>query len=177
LALAERDDPVWQTGKEIFFERQTGAVLNQRVLIGREARVPEAYRGIAVLAPLDRSQPRDAKIGVRCATCHNHSPLHDPRPIVTPLAPAQRCDLCHFDHPVPAQPGQFRSLTEHIARERLDSLADCIRCHAEHPDFGPQAWSNSWLLPFDGNGDGATGIRMAMRRTTRPPGPSEQTPT
>ncbi len=150
------DDAEVARGRRIFFEREVGTILNQRVVIGREARVPPEYRGIAVIAPLDRSQPLSARVPVRCGSCHNYSPLANLQPILSPLAAAQRCDLCHFDHPSSDQPGRFVSLAAHMQAESISELSGCLHCHGEHPAFGPQVYSNSWLLPFDGDGDGET---------------------
>lgn len=149
VALIER-------GRRVFTEAIVGEVINQRVLHGREARSPENYRGIAVLAPLDRSRPIDAKVPVRCATCHNHSPLATLVPVSTPLAPLQRCDLCHLDHRDRADWETYYPLADYMVRENLRTVNECLACHPKHPDFGPQAYTNSWLLPFDADGDGAT---------------------
>lgn len=143
-------------GRALFLERNCGTVLNQRVVLGRETRVPPQYAGIAVLAPLDRSRPLDARIEVRCATCHNYSPAGPAVALRTPLADFQRCDLCHFDHPLAGAPERFVPLAEHMQREALAQMDDCLRCHAAHPEFGGQVYSNSWLLPFDANGNGVT---------------------
>ncbi|HEY3241896.1 MAG TPA: hypothetical protein VGM03_00970, partial [Phycisphaerae bacterium] len=144
-------------GREIFLNRTVGEVLNQRVVLRREAYSPQEYSGIAVIAPLDRSKSIEAQVPVRCATCHNYSPLSAKRSLTKPIADFQRCDLCHFDHPAKDRPGAFIALSEHMRAEKLDSVEGCLCCHSEHPDFGPQAFSNSWLLPFDANGNGVTG--------------------
>jgi hypothetical protein len=153
-------DSLIEKGREIFTDRITGKIINQRVLLGREAMRPKGYEGIPVLAPIDRSQPITAIVSVRCASCHNYSPLSNLQPLKGPLEPLQRCDQCHFDHPTlktdnERSPG-FLSLKAHMERHNLASVEQCLRCHHEHPDFGPQAFSNSWLLPFDANGNGLT---------------------
>lgn len=157
------DETRIKIGRQIFFERETGEVENVRVLIGRDAPVPDAYRGIAALAPLDRSKPLDARIPVRCATCHSFSPTSRRVPLPQSLADEQRCDTCHLDHPVidratdkARQPREFVALAQYVHDADLDSIEGCLNCHSEHADFGPQVFSNSWLLPFDADADGFT---------------------
>lgn len=149
-------DPLVAEGRRIFLERVVGEVLNQRVVLGRESNAPQDLREVPVLVPLDRSRPASARVPVRCGTCHNYSPLAAEVPLTAPLADVQRCDLCHFDHPQAKGSDTFVALAEHMQREGLAAAEDCLRCHATHPHFGPQAWSNSWLLPFDADGDGRT---------------------
>ncbi len=153
---APRLDEQAREGERLFTERVCGQIINQRVVLRREARTPPAYEGIGVLAPLDRSKPIDARIPVRCATCHNHSPLAHKKLIATPLNPLQRCDVCHLDHPPEGKPDSFVGLSTFMLERKIDSVDGCLRCHDRHPDFGPQAYSNSWLLPFDANGNAQT---------------------
>lgn len=152
----DANDPQIALGRQIFCERETGEIINQRILQGREAPTPAGAHAVTALAPIDRSRPMTDRIPVRCATCHNYSPTSALRPITTPLNAMQRCDICHMDHPVKDAAGQFIALREHMRREKLETVDDCNGCHKEHPDFGPQVYSNSWLLPFDANGNGRT---------------------
>lgn len=149
-------DPLVRRGLEVFTQAEVGRIINQRVVQGREAHLPQAYPGMAVIGPIDRSRNLDSLVPVRCASCHNHTPLSTMKPIEKPIQPMQRCDLCHFDHPNPDREGEFVPLVGWMRGEKLESAADCTSCHEEHPDFGPQVYSNSWTLPFDADGDGDT---------------------
>lgn len=150
-------------GREIFTRRVTGTIINQRVVWGREVTLPKRFEGIAALTPIDRSKPLEAKVEVSCASCHNYSPLVRKLPIHTPLEEMQRCDICHFDHPVldesgkhRAAPESFESLRSQMTKQKIENIEECVDCHAEHPDFGPQVFSNSWVLPFDANDNRTT---------------------
>lgn len=150
-------------GQEVFTRRATGTVINQRVVWGREVKLPRQLEGIAALTPIDRSKPLDAKVEVRCATCHNYSPLSRPMPIKTPLEELQRCDICHLDHPVLDEagkkrvaPSRYETLAEYMTERGVEHMEECLDCHENHPDFGPQVFSNSWALPFDANANRTT---------------------
>lgn len=145
------------TGRRLFLEKCCGTIVNQRVVVGREARTPPKLAGIAVLGPLDRSRPLTDRIEVRCTTCHNYSPAGLKQPFAgAPPDDFRRCDLCHLDHPDVRNAGRFLSLAEYSRAENVASVDECSRCHAEHAEFGGQVFSNSWLLPFDANDDGVT---------------------
>ncbi|MGE0479867.1 MAG: hypothetical protein AB7Q17_05280 [Phycisphaerae bacterium] len=145
------------TGRRLFLEQCCGTIVNQRVVVGREARTPPKLAGIAVLGPLDRSRPPTDRIEVRCATCHTYSPAGSKQPLTgAPPDEFRRCDLCHLDHPDARRPGHFLALDAYMRVENVASVDECVRCHAEHADFGRQVFSNSWLMPFDANDDGIT---------------------
>lgn len=155
-----------ESGRRLFLEKPCGAIVNQRVLIARDVKAPRELAGISGLAPLDRSKPVTERIEVRCATCHNYSPTSTKVAIATPIIGFQRCDLCHLDHPEieraseerahRSAEGRFVSIIEYRRSQGIDDLDGCVQCHHEHPDFGAQVYSNSWLLPFDANGNGET---------------------
>ncbi|HPF40323.1 MAG TPA: hypothetical protein P5081_15125 [Phycisphaerae bacterium] len=149
-------DALAAEGLRLFTDRDVGDIVNQRVVYGREALLPKDAASVAALVPLDRSRPMTDKLTVRCATCHNHTPLSRPVPLSAPIPPMRRCDNCHFDHPDDASPGRFMPLSEWRTRRDLRVADDCLTCHESHPDFGPQVYSNSWLLPFDADDDGET---------------------
>ncbi|MCB9855829.1 MAG: hypothetical protein H6818_09085 [Phycisphaerales bacterium] len=158
-----RETPVVPAGDElateglrIFTEREVGETINERVVYGREALLPKDARSVAALVPIDRSRPMNEKVPVRCATCHNHSPLKMPMPLSAPIPVMQRCDICHYDHPIKDQQGRFQPLSAWIQKKALADFEACIECHEAHPDFGPQVYSNSWLMPFDADGNGET---------------------
>ncbi|MBK8267861.1 MAG: hypothetical protein IPK83_05975 [Planctomycetes bacterium] len=149
------EDESTLAGKKIFTQRVVGRILNQRVVYGREARVPRSSRTGAALVPLDRSKSLTDTIEVSCASCHNHSPGRTLISMPSPLTEFQRCNLCHFDHPQ-RDSRNFIAIEEHMKAEGITEYESCISCHNEHPVFGPQVYSNSWLLPFDADGDGIT---------------------
>ncbi|MBL8880884.1 MAG: hypothetical protein JNG88_17355, partial [Phycisphaerales bacterium] len=156
-------DEAARRGREIFTRRVTGTVINQRVVWGREVKLPRQLEGIAALTPIDRSKSLDAKIEVRCATCHNYSPMSQAVPIKMPLDEMQRCDICHLHHPVlddagkkRVTPERYEALTNYMAQRDVNRIEECLDCHETHPDFGPQVFSNSWALPFDANDNRAT---------------------
>lgn len=159
----ERETPVIPEGDvlaaeglKIFTERQVGKMINERVVYGREALLPRNALSVVALVPIDRSRPMSEKLAVRCATCHNYSPLAAPTPLSAPIPPMKRCDNCHYDHPIKDKPGRFQSLSAWIKKKEIVNSDGCLECHDTHPDFGPQVYSNSWLMPFDADGDGET---------------------
>lgn len=152
----DADDPLVKEGRRIFMEKTTGRIINCRVVFGRESNVPADSRTQAALVPLDRSRPMDSTIEVRCISCHNHTPGVLMKPLAAPIIDVLRCDACHFDHPKKDAPETFVSLADHMKENDIEGFEGCLECHEKHPEFGPQAWSNSWLLPFDADGDAIT---------------------
>lgn len=155
-AHGDANDPLIAEGLRIFTDRETGRILNQRIVFGREAQVPADARTRTAVVPLDRSRVMTDTIGVRCATCHNHSPGRLARPMPKPIDAMLRCDNCHFDHPLVDEPDSFVPLARHMKTQSIQTFDGCLSCHETHPEFGPQVYSNSWLLPFDADGDGIT---------------------
>ncbi|HEX3696785.1 MAG TPA: hypothetical protein VH374_15500 [Polyangia bacterium] len=151
-------------GRVIFVDRVVGVVANRQIL----KTAPPAYAaakldgplGVAILSPIDQSQPLNATLAVRCADCHNAAPLADRVSLTDHPPPLGRCTHCHRAHP--ADPSHAdRSALVSIARflpgvpsSAHDEVAACTNCHDQHPDFGPLAYSSSQLLPFDADGDG-----------------------
>ena len=145
-------------GRAIFADRIVGAVANRQIL----PRAPEAYgaahlRGV-VLAPLDPTQPLDAKIPVRCADCHSASPLDNVVPFASNPPPLGRCTHCHRAHPPALHKDDDEPLIPmsalHVPAGASAEVAYCQQCHDKHRDFGPLVYSSSRLFPFDADGNG-----------------------
>jgi len=175
-------------GRSIFGERIVGTIVNRQIF----KRAPRAYAAAKldgpVLAPIDATQPLDAKLPVRCADCHSAAPLESVRPLAENPPPLGRCTHCHLAHartplpnPVPASRGEGKESAARQEEGDLVSIAAltprmfgptpraevdfCAGCHAKHRDFGPTVWSSSRLYPFDADGDGdAQGDPAADRR-------------
>jgi hypothetical protein len=142
-------------GRALFVSRVVGAVANRQILKS----APHAYAASQlagpILAPIDASQPIDAQIPVRCADCHNGTPLARTLPLAMNPPPLGRCTHCHLTHPVPPSYAHWASIKELAAPPAaVAEVAFCEGCHHEHRDFGPFAATSSRLFPFDANGDG-----------------------
>jgi hypothetical protein len=108
-----------------------------------------------VLAPIDPSQPLEARLPVRCADCHNASPLERRLPFASNPPPLGRCSHCHHVHPPLSGEGPLVSLTKlPVPKAASREIAYCQNCHDVHRDFGPVVYTSSMLLPFDADGDG-----------------------
>lgn len=158
-------------GRAVFADKIVGEVANLQVL----PHAPEAYASASlrgfVLAPLDPFRPPTAKVAVRCADCHNASPLERVVPFSGNPPPLGRCTHCHVVHPLlknsPAAGESSQPAGESTDDQGLVPLAAlglptearaevalCQNCHDDHRDFGPLVYSSSRLLPFDANLNG-----------------------
>jgi hypothetical protein len=168
-------------GRAIFTDRIVGTIVNRQIL----KHAPRAYAAAKlegpVLAPIDATQPLDAKLPVRCADCHAGVPLETTRPFAENPPPLGRCSHCHLSHlsledwdtPAPRQGKRggatdivsIASLAPKFGKDPASEVTFCFECHATHRDYGPLVYSSSRLFPFDANGDGdAQGNPTADRR-------------
>ncbi|HEY2899730.1 MAG TPA: hypothetical protein VGL59_04070 [Polyangia bacterium] len=151
-------------GRAIFVDRVVGVITNRQIL----KTAPPAYAaakldgpmGVAILSPIDQSQPLNATLAVRCADCHNAAPLAERVSLADHPPPLGRCTHCHRAHPAEPAHADTSALVS-IARflpgaagNAGDEVAACETCHDQHRDFGPLVYSSSQLLPFDADGDG-----------------------
>ncbi|HVR60420.1 MAG TPA: cytochrome c3 family protein [Polyangia bacterium] len=156
-------------GRAIFVDRVVGVIANRQIVktvprafaAAGQAKAFESALGTAALAPIDPARPLTARLGVRCADCHSGAPLDNRVSLDDHPPPLGRCTHCHRAHP-PAdeKPGVAWVPIERAIRARapLSAKAEvtaCADCHNQHRDFGPLVFSNSQLLPFDADGDGA----------------------
>jgi len=152
-----------ERGRAIFAERTVGVIANRRIL----KTVPDVYSetttnldgplGVTILSPLDPSQGLSAKLPVRCADCHSAAPLQQRVSLADHPPPLGRCTHCHRDHPADDDGGAPVSIARLLPAPPVRAAAEvavCMRCHKQHRDFGPLAYSSSQLLPFDADGDG-----------------------
>ena len=142
-------------GRALFVSRVVGAVANRQILKS----APHAYAASRlagpILAPIDSSQPIESQIPVRCADCHNGTPLARTQPLASNPPPLGRCTHCHLTHPAPPDYAHWASIRALAAPDAASAeVAFCEGCHHEHRDFGPFAATSSRLFPFDANGDG-----------------------
>jgi hypothetical protein len=160
-------------GRAIFVDRVVGEIANRQILKHAPAAFAAAKLEGPLLAPIDRSQPLSAKLAVRCADCHNAAPLDRAMPLAENPPPLGRCSHCHLAHPElegAAPPGSsvgepkgdvkivpLRALP--VPPVAAAEVTYCARCHAQHRTFGPVAYSNSRLFPFDADGDGDAQLR------------------
>jgi hypothetical protein len=168
-------------GRAIFAERIIGTIANRQIL----KHAPRAYAAAKldgpVLAPIDPTQPLEAKLAVRCADCHSAAPLEAKWSLRQNPPPLGRCTHCHLSHvsvdewtprpgrrpPSPsAQLVSIAALTPRLfGAEPRAEVEFCGGCHDMHRDFGPMVFSSSRLFPFDADGDGdAQGKPAADRR-------------
>lgn len=157
------DEAAVARGRVLFTERIIGAIANRQVLAHAPPSYAAAKLQAPILAPLDPSQPLEARLPVRCADCHSGAPLERVVPLADNPPPLGRCSHCHFAH-------EASALTELGERPQADGLVSirrltaalappaeralCEGCHARHRDFGPLVYSSSRVLPFDADGDG-----------------------
>ena len=142
-------------GRALFSDRVVGTIANRQILKSGPRAYAAAHLGGPILAPIDASQPLDAKLPVRCADCHSGVPLEQVVPLAANPPPLGRCTHCHLTHPEPpgyANWGSIRTLA--APPDAPAEVAFCARCHGEHRAFGPFVASSSRLFPFDADGDG-----------------------
>jgi hypothetical protein len=142
-------------GREIFVSRVVGAIANRQIF----KTAPRAYAAARldgpVLAPIDPTQPLDAKLPVRCADCHSGAPADRRLPLASNAPPLGRCTHCHLTHPAPPEHLTLASMRAlPVPAARVAEVAYCEGCHQQHRDFGPLVATSSRLLPFDADGDG-----------------------
>jgi hypothetical protein len=155
LARPPRDPQRVARGRAIFAEAIVGEIENRQVLPELPAACAStAIRG-PVLAPIDPSLPLDARLRVRCADCHNASPLERRLPFASNPPPLGRCSHCHHAHRPFSGDGALTSFSAlAVPAPARAEVAYCQNCHDEHRDFGPVVYSSSMLFPFDADGDG-----------------------
>jgi len=158
-------------GREIFFDREVGDVINQQILVD----VPPAYAGTKLqpplLAPIDENRPLSARIPVRCVSCHSATTLATEQPIPKQGLAIPRCTDCHAMHePVGILamvglrkgegPSGLNSIFEEFGLDQAAPVAKvqktCAGCHDSHPALAtPIPYTNCSILPFDADGDGS----------------------
>jgi hypothetical protein len=146
-------------GRALFTERIVGEIANRQIL----KQAPRAYAaakldgpGAIILAPIDASQPLDARLAMRCADCHSAAPLENKRSLAENPPPLGRCTHCHRAHaPLDGADGPPLAVSAMPAPAAAAAeVAYCAGCHQTHRAFGPLVYSSSRLLPFDADGDG-----------------------
>jgi hypothetical protein len=150
-------------GRALFADRPIGEIANRQVL----KQAPRAYAaakldgpaaaGLVIIAPIDPTRPLDARLQVRCADCHNGSPLEQRAPLADNPPPLGRCTHCHTAHaPLDDHDGEARVSIRAlpVPAPAAAEVAYCAGCHHAHRVFGPAVYSGSRLLPFDADGDG-----------------------
>jgi hypothetical protein len=158
-------------GREIFFDRVVGDIVNQQILVD----VPPAYVGAnlqpPLLAPLDETRPLAARIPVRCVSCHSATTLATDKPIPKSGLEIPRCTDCHLVHEPMGLlamvglrkgngPSGLASIFDEFGIDRAGASADkvqntCSHCHDSHPALAlPIPYTNCSILPFDADGDG-----------------------
>jgi hypothetical protein len=156
-------------GRAIFFDRVTGDIVNQQILVD----VPPAYPRLEppLLAPIDETRPLSARLPVRCVSCHSATTLATEKPIPKDGLEIPRCTDCHLVHPpdgIWAKLGLRRtegvqglgSIFDEFAVDRGSATAaqvqkNCVPCHDSHPVLAtPIPYTNCGILPFDADGDG-----------------------
>jgi len=155
LARPPRDPERVARGRAIFAEAIVGEIENRQVL----AEPPAACAAMGVrgrvLAPIDPSRGLDARIPVRCADCHNASPLERRVSFAANPPLLGRCSHCHHAHRPFSGGGPTIGLTAlPVPRPARAEVAYCQNCHDEHRDFGPIVYTSSMMFPFDADGDG-----------------------
>lgn len=171
IARPKHDAEAQARGREIFFNRIVGEVVNQQILVD----VPPAYAGSnlqpPLLAPIDETRPLSARLPVRCVSCHSATTLATAKPIPKAGLEIPRCTDCHAVHEpmgIVAMlglrtgdgPAGLNSIFDEFGIDRLSAGAaevrsTCARCHDSHPVLAtPIPFTNCSILPFDGDGDG-----------------------
>jgi hypothetical protein len=155
LARPLADPATVMRGRAIFTDRVVGTIANRQILKS----VPRAYAAAQltgpILAPIDASRALDAQLPVRCADCHNGTPLERTVALATRPPPLGRCTHCHLTHPEPPSYSSWGSIAALAAPpEAPAEVTFCAGCHQQHRDFGPLVGSSSRLFPFDADGDG-----------------------
>jgi len=171
IARPRHDPAALARGREIFFNRIVGEVINQQILVN----VPPSYAGSnlqpPLLAPIDEARPLTARLPVRCVSCHSATTLATSKPIPKAGLEIPRCTDCHAVHEpmgIVAMlglrkgegPAGLNSIFDEFGIDRLAADADkvrgtCAHCHDSHPVLAaPIPFTNCSILPFDGDGDG-----------------------
>lgn len=171
IARPKHDAATLARGREIFFDRIVGDIVNQQILVD----VPPAYAGAGLqpplLAPIDETRPLSARLPVRCVSCHSATTLSTPKPIPRSGLDIPRCTDCHAVHEpmgIVAMlglrkgpgPAGLSSIFDEFGLDRLQTPAEevvstCAHCHDSHPALAtPIPYSNCSILPFDADGDG-----------------------
>jgi hypothetical protein len=171
IARPAHDPAALARGRDLFFHRIVGDVVNQQILVD----VPPAYAGTdlqpPLLAPIDETRPLAARIPVRCVSCHSATTLATSKPIPKQGLEIPRCTDCHAVHKPEgtlAKLGLRRgegasglvSIFDEFGIDRLAADADkersaCADCHDSHPVLAtPIPYTNCSILPFDADGDG-----------------------
>jgi hypothetical protein len=142
-------------GRVLFSDRVVGVIANRQILKSGPRAYAAAHLAGPILAPIDASQPLDAKLAVRCADCHNAAPLDRVVPLAANPPPLGRCVHCHLTHPEPPSYASWESIAAlSPPADATAELAFCERCHNQHRDFGPFVATSSRVFPFDADGDG-----------------------
>ena len=171
IARPKHDSADLARGREIFFNRIVGDIINQQILVD----VPAVYAGSnlepPLLAPIDETRPLSARLPVRCVSCHSATTLATAKPIPQAGLEIPRCTDCHAVHEpmgIAAMlglrkgdgPSGLNSIFDEFGIDRLDASAEkvqatCARCHDSHPVLAtPIPYTNCSILPFDADGDG-----------------------
>jgi hypothetical protein len=167
-----RHDPATLTrGRELFFNRVVGDIVNQQILVD----VPPAYAGAnlqpPLLAPIDETRPLSARLPVRCVSCHSATTLSTAKPIPKAGLEIPRCTNCHATHEPMGilamlglrkghGPAGLTSIFDEFGIDPLKTSvekeqAGCATCHDRHPALAtPVPYTNCSILPFDADGDG-----------------------
>jgi hypothetical protein len=169
IARPQHDPAALARGREIFFNRIVGEIVNQQILVDVPAAYASANLKPPLLAPIDETRPLAARLPVRCVSCHSATTLATIKPIPPNGLEIPRCTDCHSAH----QPlgllarlglGQGsaspRSVFAELGLDPLTASADkvrstCGQCHDDHPVLAkPIPYTNCSILPFDADGDG-----------------------
>lgn len=171
IARPRHDPDAVARGRDIFFNRIVGQVINQQILVD----VPRAYAGTNIepplLAPIDETLPLSARVPVHCVSCHSATTLTTERPIPRAGLEIPRCTDCHLTHEPMGilamlglrkgnGPAGLRSIFDEFDLDRGTATASqvqstCAHCHDSHPVLAtPIPYTNCSVLPFDADGDG-----------------------
>ena len=171
IARPTLDPAAVARGQAIFFNRITGEIINQQILVD----VPPVYAGTDIapplFAPIDETRPMSARLPVRCVSCHSATTLATEKPIPKAGLEIPRCTDCHLVHePVGmlavlglhkgAGPFGLSSIFDEFAIDGAGATAEqvrstCNHCHDSHPALAtPIPYSNCRIFPFDADGDG-----------------------
>ncbi len=142
-------------GRALFSDRIVGVIANRQILKSGPRAYAAAHLGGPILAPIDASQPLDAKLSVRCADCHNAAPLDRVVPLAANPPPLGRCIHCHLTHPEP--PG-YASWASIAALSRAGRRAGRARVLRALPHRAPR------LRPVRGDVEPPVPVRRRRRR-------------
>jgi len=171
IARPPLDPAAVARGRDIFFNRTTGEVINQQILVD----VPPAYADSKIepplFAPIDETRAMTARLPVRCVSCHSATTLSTEVRIPKAGLEIPRCTDCHAVHEpmglaamVGLRHGKgpfgLSSIFVEFAIDRAGATAaqvqsTCSHCHDQHPALAtPIPYTNCRILPFDADGDG-----------------------